>query len=76
MLQGDTLAAIILHDICDRWYREDQLGFTISPRRSRRVGPLMVTDLYFACRACNKSNKTMKMKSVVEEVANCSKAQS
>ena len=28
--------------------REEHLGFTINPRRSRRVGPLMVIDLDFA----------------------------
>ncbi|XP_072049983.1 craniofacial development protein 2-like [Amphiura filiformis] len=28
--------------------REENLGFTVNPRRSRRVGPLCVTDLDFA----------------------------
>ena len=28
--------------------REEELGFTIVPRRSRRVHPIVLTDLYFA----------------------------
>ena len=53
VLQGDTLAPylfIIVLDYCLRSAingREEHLGFTINPRRSRRVGPLMVTDLDF-----------------------------
>ena len=54
VLQGDTLAPylfIIVLDYCLRSAingREEHLGFTINPRRSRRVGPLMVTGLDFA----------------------------
>jgi hypothetical protein len=54
VLQGDTLAPylfIIVLDYCLRSAiegREESLGFTIKPRRSRRVGPLNVTDLDFA----------------------------
>ena len=53
VLQGDTLAPylfIIVLDYCLRSAingREEQLGFTVNPRRSRRIGPLMVTDLDF-----------------------------
>ena len=42
---------IIVLDYCLRSAingREEHLGFTINPRRSRRVGPVMVTDLDFA----------------------------
>ena len=49
VLQGDTLAPylfIIVLDYCMRTAIEGRqyvLGFTVNPRRSRRVGPLMVT---------------------------------
>ena len=54
VLQGDTLAPylfIIVLDYCLRSAingREERLGFTINPRRSRRVGLLMITHLDFA----------------------------
>ena len=28
--------------------KEEELGFTLVPRRSRRIGPVMITDLDFA----------------------------
>ena len=54
VLQGDTLAPylfIITLDYCLRSAidgREEYLGFTVKPRRSRRIGPLNFTDLDFA----------------------------
>ena len=54
VLQGDTLAPylfIIVLDYCLRSAiegKEERLGFTIRPRRSRRVGPVNITDLDFA----------------------------
>ena len=54
VLQGDTLAPNLLITVLDYCLRsaingrEEHLGFTINPRQSRRVGPLMVTDLDFA----------------------------
>ena len=54
VLQGDTLAPylfIIVLDYCLRTAiggDEEQLGFTIVPRRSRQIGPLNITDLDFA----------------------------
>ena len=54
VLQGDTLAPyifIIVMDYCLRVAtdgKEEGLGFTINHRRSRRVGPLIITDLDFA----------------------------
>ena len=54
VLQGDTLAPylfIIVLDYCLRSAiegKEERLGFTITPRRSRQVGPLNITDLDFA----------------------------
>ena len=54
VLQGDTLAPylfIIILDYCLRIAisgREEELGFTIKPRQSRRIGPKKVTDLDFA----------------------------
>ena len=53
-LQGDTLVPylfIIVLDYCLRSAfegKEERLGFTIRPRRSRRVGPANITDLDFA----------------------------
>ena len=54
VLQGDTLAPYLFMIVLDNCLRsaingrEELLGFTINPRRSHRVGPLMVTDLDFA----------------------------
>ena len=54
VLQGDTLAPylfIITLDYCLRSAidgREEDLGFTVRPRRSRRIGPFNITDLGFA----------------------------
>ena len=54
VLQGDTLAPYLFIIVLDYYLRsaingrEEQLGFTVNPRRSRRIGPLMVTDLDFA----------------------------
>ena len=54
VLQGDTLAPylfIIVLNYCLRSAiegKEERLGFTIRPRRSRRIGPVNITDLDFA----------------------------
>ena len=54
VLLGDTLApflCIVALDYALRLAingREEELGFTLVPRRSRRVRPVMVTDLDFA----------------------------
>ena len=54
VLQGESLTPylfIIVLDYCLRSAiegKEESLGFTISPRRSRRVGPVNITDLDFA----------------------------
>ena len=53
VLQGDTLAPyifIVVLDYCLRTAidgREEHLGFTIKPRKIRRIGPLNITDLDF-----------------------------
>lgn len=54
VLQGDTLAPYLFAIVVDYVLRkaisgrEEELGFTISPRKSRRVPPVQVTDLDFA----------------------------
>ena len=54
VLQGDTLAPYLFIIVLDYAMRsalkgkEEELGFPIKKRRSRRVGPEMVTDLDFA----------------------------
>ena len=54
VLQGDTLKPYLFIVIQDYALRkaingqEEQLGFTIVPRRSRRLYPTVLTYLYFA----------------------------
>ena len=54
VLQGDTLAPYLFVIALDYAFRkaisgrEEELGLTIHPRRSRRVGPVSVADLGFA----------------------------
>ena len=54
VLQGDTLAPYLFCIVVDYIMRksiegrEEQLGFTIIPRRSRRARPVIITDLDFA----------------------------
>ena len=54
VLQGDTLAPYLFIIALDYALRraiegkEEQLGFTVTPRKSRRVGPTMKTDFDFA----------------------------
>ena len=54
VLQGDTLAPYLFIIVLDYALRqaisgkEEQYGFTITPRKSKRVGPVMQTDFDFA----------------------------
>jgi hypothetical protein len=54
VLQGDTLAPFLFIVVLDYVMRkalegsEERLGFTLEPRRSRRIGPQIITDLDFA----------------------------
>ena len=48
--------------------REEQLGFTISPRRSRRVGPRMITDLDFADDIALTSDSASQAQELLERV--------
>ena len=54
MLQGDTLAPFLFIIVLDYALRqaiagrEESLGFTIKPRRSRRFPAVMLTDLDYA----------------------------
>ena len=51
VMQGDTLAPFLFIDVLDYALRgalsgyEEQLGFTISPRRSQRLSTIALTDL-------------------------------
>ena len=74
VLQGDTLAPnlfIITLDYCLRNTisgREEELGFTIKPRQSRRIGPNVVTDLDFADDIGLISNTTEQAQILLNEV--------
>lgn len=54
VLQGDTLAPFLFIIVLDYALRsaiegrEEELGFTLVPRKSRRVNPVNITDLDFA----------------------------
>ena len=54
VLQGDTRALYLIIIVLDYALRqaivgrEEELGFTITPRLSRRVHPVILTDLDFA----------------------------
>lgn len=74
VLQGDTLAPYIFVIAIDYAMRratsgrEEELGFTISRRRSRRVGPKVVTDLDFADDIALLSNITMQAQELLRQV--------
>ena len=74
VLQGDTLAPylfIIILDYCLRSAidgREEDLGFTVKPRRSRRVGPLNITDLDFADDIALLSDTASQAQELLENV--------
>ena len=54
VMQGDTLSPYLFIIVLDYVLRqttegkEEELGFTLTPRKTRRVGPKIVTDLDFA----------------------------
>ena len=53
VLQGDTLAPFLFIIVLDYALRQalkehEDLGFTITPRKSRRIGPVTLSDLDFA----------------------------
>jgi len=74
VLQGDTLAPylfIITLDYCLRTAtsgREEELGFTIKPRQTRRIGPKVVTDLDFADDIGLVSNTAGQAQELLKEV--------
>ena len=80
VLQGDTLAPylfIIVLDYCLRSAisgEEERLGFTITPRKSRRVGPLNMTDLDFAddiALLSDTATQAQELLNKVEDAALC-----
>jgi hypothetical protein len=74
VLQGDTLAPylfIIVLDHCLRSAiagREEDLGFTVKPRQTRRVGPIKVTDLDFADDIAIISDTSTQARELLERV--------
>ena len=76
VLQGDTLAPylfIIVLDYCLRTAiggDEERLGFTIVPRRSRRIGPLNITDLDFADDIALLSDTAAQAQELLRKVEN------
>ena len=74
VLQGDTLAPylfIITLDYCLRSAidgREEDLGFTVRPRRSRRIGPFNITDLDFADDIALLSNTASQAQELLDKV--------
>ena len=74
VLQGDTLAPylfIITLDYCLRSAidgREEDLGFTVRSRRSRRIGPFNITDLDIADDIALLSNTASQAQELLDKV--------
>ena len=79
VLQGDTLAPFLFVIVLDYALRKatanyEHLGFTITPRRSRRHGPVTLTDLDFADDICLLSDEIQEAQELLERVEKeCSK---
>ena len=80
VMQGDTLAPFLFVIVLDYALRraiqgrEEELGFTLHPRRSRRVGAESICDLDFADDIVLLSNEIEQAKSLVHSVeAECLK---
>ena len=78
VLQGDTLAPYLFAIVVDYLMRkaingmDEELGFTLRPRRSRRVPPITITDLDFAddiALLCNEIHQAQELLKRVEEEA-------
>ena len=74
VLQGDTLAPYLFVIVLDFALRraiegrEEELGFTLHRRRSRRTGPKVVTDLDFADDIALLSDRVEQAKAMLESV--------
>ena len=75
VLQGDTLAPFLFIIVLDYALRQatsnmdEELGFTLTPRRSRRIPPVTITDLDFAddiCLLCNEVQQAQQLLLQVE----------
>ena len=80
VLQGDTLSPYLFVIILDYALRkaikgrEEELGFTIVPRRSRRVHPIVLTDLDFADDIALISDSVRQASELLQRVeSECSK---
>ena len=74
VLQGDTLAPFLFIIVLDYALRraisgkEDQLGFTLTPRRSARVHSKVLTDLDFADDICLLSDNNQQAQQLLTRV--------
>ena len=74
VMQRDTLAPLLFIIVLDYALRgalngyEEQLGFTISPRRSKRQSAVTLTDLDFADDIVLLSDKTEQAQSILSRV--------
>ena len=74
VLQGDTLAPYLFITVLDYCLRsaisgkEEDLGFTVKPRQTRRVGPLNATDLDFADDIALISDTEVQAQKLLERV--------
>ena len=81
VLQGDTLSSYLFFIILDYALRkaikgrEEELGFTIVPRRSRRVHPIVLTGLNFADDIALISDSVRQASELLQRLeSECSKA--
>jgi hypothetical protein len=73
VLQGDTLAPFLFIIVLDYAMRKaavnfEHLGFTITPRRSRRHGAVTLTDLDFADDICLLSDEISEAQELLQRV--------
>lgn len=74
MLQGDTLAPFLFIIVLDYALeqaivgREEELGFTLTPRKSRHIPAVTVTDLDFADNIALVSNSVEQASSLLRHV--------
>ena len=76
VLQGDTLAPYLFAIVIDYIMRKavdsksEELGFTLRPRRSKRVGPVNATDFCFADDIVLLANEIAQAKELLHSVEN------
>ena len=79
VLQGDTLAPFLFVIVLDYALRkaidsrEEELGFTLVPRKSRQVSPVTITDMNFADDIALISNTVEQAQELLLSVEECLK---